>query len=93
MARGQRKKDDQQAPRSRRLVAGGYIAQSWGDIAATGEALLVIPEGAETPAEPDRLRLRAYRAKPVMGGWEPGEEVAVSHIRRPWERPWIAREE
>ena len=84
MARGQR--SDRAAPAPRRgvrFVQTALVRADWRDLHAWGHALLLVPEAAPINSERDRVVLRCWRAHPIAGGYEPGEELEVIRLSRP----------
>ena len=92
MGRGERPEGDAPAPRRPRdtIRAVRVVAGRWADLYALGDAILLIPEKDPTDANPDRMKLTAWRATAIAGGWEPVEELAdgVRHINDPWNMTW-----
>ena len=81
MARGQRR--DRAAPEPRRgfrFVQTALVRADWRELHAYGDALLLVPEPAPIPSEPERIVLRCWRAHPLAGGYEPGEELEVIRL-------------
>lgn len=84
MARGERKDRTSDSPRRGfRFAQTALVRADWRDLYALGDALVLIPEPAPIPSDPERIVLRCWRAHPIAGGYEPGEELAVIRPSRP----------
>lgn len=64
------------------------VRADWRDLHALGDALLLVPELAPIPSEPERVLLRCWRAHAIAGGYEPGKEMGVMRVSRAPDGSW-----
>lgn len=84
MGRGQRDDLTSDGPRrGARFIQAALVRANWRDLHALGHALVLIPEPAPIPSEPERVVLRCWRAHRELGAWEPDEELEVIRLPRP----------
>lgn len=92
MGRGARPTGDGPSPRDPRdtIQAVRMVTGRWADLYAFGQAVILIPEKDPSKAHPNRMKLTAWRATPIAGGWEPVEEMTdgITHINQPWLIRW-----
>lgn len=92
MGRGARPDGGAGSPRTPRdtLRAARLVAGRWSDLYALGEAVVLIPEKDPSAGHPERMRLTAWRAKEIPGGWQPVEELTegMKHVDDPWRIKW-----
>lgn len=70
--------------------AARIFAGRWADLYAFGDAVVLIPERDPVDGHPERMRLTAWRAVAIPGGWSPVEELkeGVRHVNDPWRTRW-----
>jgi len=84
IARGQRLQDAGGV----RFVQTAVVRADWRDLHAWRHALLLVPEPAPIPSEPERVLLRCWRAHPIAGGYAPSEEPGLTRLSREPDGSW-----